>query len=79
MFPHVITIGYGLGSAEKLFKIIRQSIMGHVCSCSRKFCFIFLWLKIPVMCLSIGTPKTNKFSICPKVFLVVPKFRQILA
>ena len=36
-----------------------------------------------VMCLSIGTPKNNKFSICSKwkihYFLSVPKFGQITA
>ena len=38
---------------------------------------------ITLMCLSIGTPKNNKFSICSKwkiyYFLGVPKFGQITA
>ena len=37
-------------------------------------------VKITVMCLSIGTPKNNKFSIVPNgklIVLGVPKFRQI--
>ena len=36
-------------------------------------------LKITVMCLSIGTPKNNKFQMENLLFLGVPKFGHITA
>ena len=38
--------------------------------------------RVSIMCLSSGTPRTNKFSICSKWkinFLGVPKFEHITA